>query len=1191
MALDPSKITSALDGTNDKWAEAISFFTGFKAPPRADLFDTLVGNEGIPQMKVEISDVGYVDYVDTEDLNWLYENAGYDINNTDFVIPFYSTSGGAGSDVTMHKARITLLGQKSVDGPPTGGYYEGGTFSSSIDGHLGMDGKPTWDTTKLTQYAYGTGLALEKLRNDEKLGTHGFAWNGLPVADADSVSLGTFDVVAGSFDRVAEFFVKQQAIVEEWAGRLGTEKNEAWRGQAAGVFWDLLNKINKQYTDYKEDTSPNGSYQSKQGNEIRQAKKDLQKAVIDLHNVWMDWELKMGNPLRWLSDLLTDVMNYTWDHNITKITYEIEGAGYSYYTNYIAEEGFDNRAKAQRDTLMDFGDLKDLSTWEAIGNKSIEMWQQSVKDNLEAAAIDAMEYVKNAWSNSSFDLGTVKSRGGDTLKEGLAEDKADKLEDDNKKKEDDAKKAAEEAQKKQDEFIAWQKEQARIAKEEAAKEKAEAEAKAAAAEAKAEKEKEEAKAEREKEKAEAEAKAAAAEAKADAKAAEAEAKQEQKEKEQEEKAAEAEAKAAAKEAEQEAKAEAKEAEQEAKQEEKEKEQEAKQAEQEAKQEQKEKEQEAKQAEQQAKQEAKQEEAERKQEEAQGRQEQMQMLQMNQAKAQQEEAKKEQAKKEAEQEAKQAEQEAEQEAKQAEQEAKQEEKEKEAEQKQAEQEKKQEAKEAEQEAKQEEKEKEAEQKQAEQEAKADRIRTEQEDKQEQLQAEQEQKQAEQEAKQEEKEKEAEQKQAEQEAKAEARQNEAEAKQDQLQQEQEKKQNEAEAKQDQLQQEQEKKQNEAQAKQEQLQQEAEKKQNEAEARFGDQSRGLLNGGDLLSPDISGPVNEGNLPVSDVLDVPGGGESHIDDNGRLVTEYPDGSSTTIDPLTHSSTLTRPDGTTVSGPLNTGDLLPNPDGSTTRLDPQGNVVMEYPDGTSQTIDPDTGSTTITNPDGTTRSGYLNDLDNPLNGYQPPTSGPLNSGSLDGYNSPSYDLSGYEEELFDENPYESPLDSNAAAASSGSSAPNHNRTQLNSGPLPGFGGGGADAMGSSSGGTGTGSGGMPMGGGMGGGMGGMGGGMGGAGGGQDSKAERVRSVIDGDVVSNRRPQPGARPPLPGSRGYADDEVRVAASGNTAGQNPFLPPMAGGGAPNQTQTQSGDRARDSWVPEDEDVWGTDEGGAPAVIGR
>ncbi|WP_225890306.1 hypothetical protein, partial [Streptomyces pseudovenezuelae] len=110
MALDPTKITGELTATNDHWHEAVKLFTGYVAPARDTLFDTLVGNEGIPLMKVEISDVSQVDYVDTEDLNWLYENAGYRIQNTDFVIPFYRTSGGAGSDVTMHKARITLLG-------------------------------------------------------------------------------------------------------------------------------------------------------------------------------------------------------------------------------------------------------------------------------------------------------------------------------------------------------------------------------------------------------------------------------------------------------------------------------------------------------------------------------------------------------------------------------------------------------------------------------------------------------------------------------------------------------------------------------------------------------------------------------------------------------------------------------------------------------------------------------------------------------------------------------------------------------------------------------------------------------------------------------------------------------------------------------------------------------------------------
>ncbi|MEU2142692.1 microtubule/TRAF3 and DISC1 binding protein, partial [Streptomyces globisporus] len=157
MALDSSKVVEDLGGgTNDKWAEAVGFFTGFKAPNRNDLFDSLVGNEGIPLMKVEISDVGYVDYVDTEDMNWLYENAGSDIKNTDFVIPFYHAKGGAGSDVSMYRARITLLGSKGDGRIPSQGWQEGGQFSSSMDGHLGMDGKPTWDTTPTARYAYGT---------------------------------------------------------------------------------------------------------------------------------------------------------------------------------------------------------------------------------------------------------------------------------------------------------------------------------------------------------------------------------------------------------------------------------------------------------------------------------------------------------------------------------------------------------------------------------------------------------------------------------------------------------------------------------------------------------------------------------------------------------------------------------------------------------------------------------------------------------------------------------------------------------------------------------------------------------------------------------------------------------------------------------------------------------------------------
>ena len=43
--------------------------------------------------------------------------------------------------------------------------------------------------------------------------------------------------------------------------------------------------------------------------------------------------------------------------------------------------------------------------------------------------------------------------------------------------------------------------------------------------------------------------------------------------------------------------------------------------------------------------------------------------------------------------------------------------------------------------------------------------------------------------------------------------------------------------------------------------------------------------------------------------------------------------------------------------------------------------------------------------------------------------------------------------------------------------------------------------------------------------------------------------------------------------------------------MGGGGAPGQTETESSDREREVWEPEEDDVWGTDEGSSPAVIGR
>ncbi|HYQ84274.1 MAG TPA: AAWKG family protein, partial [Rubrobacter sp.] len=509
------------------------FFTGYKAPARDTLFKSLEGNEGIPQMKVEISRQNSVTYVDVEDLDWMVENSGWRIENTDFVIPFYATSddtASTGDQVSMYKARFTLLGNKSNDGPPAGGVVEGGEFKSQYDDHLGLSGdKATWSTQDLTQYSYGTGRALEALLYEEK-GTHGFAWNGVDVPNDQAVSL-------ASFDRVAQFFAARSKAVEEWESRLGTEQNEAWRGQAAGVFWNLVHTLGKQYAGYEKDTRASDSTGSLQGDEIRQAKTDFRDAVVELHRRWMDWELYMGNPLRWLHDLLKEIADHVWHNNIKQITYKVNSTGGqypSYYTTYHTTGTF-----AQDATRLGksdgFGPLTELSTWKEVGERAIENWQASVIENLVEPADEAIRLVHNSWSTKNFDLGSIRTRGGDDLSSQYAEDQAakDKAE---------AEAAAAAAAKKQEEFMQWQKDQAAAAAAAAAAAKAEQEAKEKAAKAEQDAKEKAAKAEQEaKEKAAAEEQARR-DAEAAAKQAEQEAKQEAKEKEQEAKQAEQEKK-------------------------------------------------------------------------------------------------------------------------------------------------------------------------------------------------------------------------------------------------------------------------------------------------------------------------------------------------------------------------------------------------------------------------------------------------------------------------------------------------------------------------------------------------------------------------------------------------------------------------------------------------------------------------
>ncbi|MFD5015950.1 AAWKG family protein [Streptomyces chartreusis] len=313
---------------------------------------------------------------------------------------------------------------------------------------------------------------------------------------------------------------------------------------------------------------------------------------------------------------------------------------------------------------------------------------------------------------------------------------------------------------------------------------------------------------------------------------------------------------------------------------------------------------------------------------------------------------------------------------------------------------------------------------------------------------------------------------------------------------------------------------------------------------------------------------------LETPTGGSTQLSD-GDIATDFRDGSRISFDPDSGLLTSTDADGTTTTTDLTHGATVTNPDGSKTSLD-NGMLTTEFPDGSKQVIDPDTGIATVTDPQGNTERVDLHDLNSQGRGD---TSGILDGlgdlesiGGLDdtGGGTSTQDLS--------------LSDLGVGGGASGGGVGESYLTADSSGgtgaePLSD---GAADSAGSAlapAAAAGTpgapgmpGSPGMPMGG--------MGAGGMGAGG-DKGNGERVRAVlVDAAEESERR---NRRRRSPWNR-QEDDDTFLAPASRVA--------TTGGDAPEEEAEPGRNRATSSdYLEEDADVWGTEEGGTPAVIGR
>ncbi|MFD9430117.1 AAWKG family protein [Streptomyces sp. NPDC060002] len=283
----------------------------------------------------------------------------------------------------------------------------------------------------------------------------------------------------------------------------------------------------------------------------------------------------------------------------------------------------------------------------------------------------------------------------------------------------------------------------------------------------------------------------------------------------------------------------------------------------------------------------------------------------------------------------------------------------------------------------------------------------------------------------------------------------------------------------------------------------------------------------------------------------------DGSVTTTYPDGSEATLDP-DGSYTVQGANGEVSDLDLKPGQTVTNPDGSTTTLNSDGSITTTYPDGLISTLEPDgtytvdapatdgvdtsslspDGSGTSTssgaglNSSGTSTSTGLNGaLDDLLNGTASTTDS-LTTATQDG------------DFLYDDVPYTSSL-SGALGGGVSSGDGLTGSSGLNPGALAA-----ASRMGGLN--------------------------------GEMTAAERVRSgYSDTDAAVNGT----ARASAARSAGTTE---QTAARATTSSGMPFLPPGAGQGG---QSTQSEERTRTTWLSEDEEIWGTDEAAAPAVLGR
>ncbi|MFD6027982.1 AAWKG family protein [Streptomyces griseoluteus] len=423
------KFDNAGDPSGDTWAALVTHITGYPVPDRNTVFDTLRSEHGGKLFRMDIKE---------RSLGLLVKDSGFLVNSgEDYDVYFFDS----GKKHSIMQARIVFEGRvKAGDEVIFASPGSDDVNSAQVrEGNEFTDyNKDKMSTVALARYMNGPRSALLALLSGN---TQDARFSNLGVPGADVVDLNSFGATGDSFDYAAKFFKDHAPVLKDWEDRFGRD-DASWKGEAAEVFRSLLKKIRENYDSYVEtfDSTPAAGEGTTGATVYSRAlslgRGYLESAASTLLDAWLAWaKSPYYDPHQVLRYVLDDLAQWVDTNNVAKTKITSYTTRYSTTVSHSPQEGFTQNHP-------DYGDLNDIANWAKVGDKAVKLWSQGVAEYLGKPAAQ----VQSDLNNHFLDLGTdfsdnvpkPKSTGtaADEYKEKKAKEEQDEL---NRQREEDRK--------------------------------------------------------------------------------------------------------------------------------------------------------------------------------------------------------------------------------------------------------------------------------------------------------------------------------------------------------------------------------------------------------------------------------------------------------------------------------------------------------------------------------------------------------------------------------------------------------------------------------------------------------------------------------------------------------------------------------------------------------------------------------